>query len=349
MAQKPDTTGMTFGVEIEVTSISHTAAGAEVAKGLGIEPGYDATHVRDAAGREWKVVGDCSISPPGCEVVTPPLTTLDMETLQNVIRALRTAGAKVNDSCGIHVHVGSGHLPPAALSRLARTVYRYEWVIEQMLRPLQARRDRYCRPVDPNMVESLARQGNSIQADGLNRAWYRRNRVETYISRYDGSRYSGLNLNSHFYRGTVEFRWFNGTLHAGLIRAYVTLCLHLVAQAAQTGRASAMRFAFDQANPKYATHLLLRRLGIDDKTVRTHLEGHVAGIAAWRSGYPTNRRPGSTVAAGAQTPAPTPAAAWTQTSASPTISTGLYDDVAAHMTDSTDPRYPGVSGYAVAT
>ena len=92
MAQKPDTTGMTFGVEIEVTGVDHADMGVAVARGLGVPyPAGRGNSVRDAAGREWKVVNDCSISPPGCEIVTPPLTTADMELLQNVIRALRTA------------------------------------------------------------------------------------------------------------------------------------------------------------------------------------------------------------------------------------------------------------------
>ena len=34
-----------------------------------------------------------------------------------------------------------------------------------------------------------------------------------------------------FYRGTVEFRCFNSTLHAGKAAAYVNLCLAIFAQA----------------------------------------------------------------------------------------------------------------------
>ena len=42
---------------------------------------------------------------------------------------------------------------------------------------------------------------------------------------YNWTRYYALNLHSVFYRGTVEWRCFNSTLHAGKVAAYVNLCL----------------------------------------------------------------------------------------------------------------------------
>ena len=53
----------------------------------------------------------------------------------------------------------------------------------------------------------------------LERIWY-----EGDISsgeHYNWTRYYALNLHSVFYRGTVEWRCFNSTLHAGRAAAYI--------------------------------------------------------------------------------------------------------------------------------
>ncbi len=42
----------------------------------------------------------------------------DIPMVQEVVRALREAGARTDSSCGIHVHVGFGEHTPASLRRL---------------------------------------------------------------------------------------------------------------------------------------------------------------------------------------------------------------------------------------
>lgn len=42
--------------------------------------------------------------------------------VQEVVRALREAGARTDSSCGIHVHVGFGEHTPASLRRLVNIV-----------------------------------------------------------------------------------------------------------------------------------------------------------------------------------------------------------------------------------
>ena len=77
--------------------------------------GYSTWSAWDADGREWKFQKDVSISGPDsekCELVTPILHYSDMETLQELIRRLRKAGAKSDATrgCGVHIHIGAnGH------------------------------------------------------------------------------------------------------------------------------------------------------------------------------------------------------------------------------------------------
>jgi hypothetical protein len=49
--------------------------------------------------------------------------------------------------------------------------------------------------------------------------------------RYDPARYRGFNLHSHAFRGTIEFRYFNGTVDSQRIAEYVRLCLGVAEQA----------------------------------------------------------------------------------------------------------------------
>ena len=48
---------------------------------------------------------------------------------------------------------------------------------------------------------------------------------------YNSSRYHGINLHAFFTKGTVEFRLFNGTTHAGKIKSYIQFCLAISAWA----------------------------------------------------------------------------------------------------------------------
>ena len=108
---------------------------------------------------------------------------------------------------------------------------------------------------------------------------------------YDHSRYHLLNLHAAFSTErpahTIEFRAFNGTLHAGKIKAYIQLCLAISQQALDTKAASPTRP--DTDNPKYTFRCWLLRLGfIGDEfaTAREHLASLLPGNAAWRQGVP---------------------------------------------------------------
>ena len=100
---------------------------------------------------------------------------------------------------------------------------------------------------------------------------------------YDDSRYHCLNLHSVFQKGTIEFRLFNGTTHAGKIKAYIQLCLAISAQALNQSCAS--RRKTQAVNEKYTFRTWLLRLGLNGdefKTARLHLLKNLDGCIAWR-------------------------------------------------------------------
>ena len=88
---------------------------------------------------------------------------------------------------------------------------------------------------------------------------------------------------SVFQKGTVEFRLFNGTLHAGKIKAYIQFCLAIGAQALNQSCAS--RRKTQTSNEKYTFRTWLLRLGLNGEefaTARQHLLANLPGCIAWK-------------------------------------------------------------------
>ena len=296
----------TFGLEVEMNRITRQKAAQVVARtlpantlgdGARVEHtggSYDTWTVTGVDGRKWKLVSDASIEGPWeerTEFVTPICRWEDIETVQAIIRALREAGAQAHPSCGIHVHIGLGEHTPKTLRNLVNIVNAKEDLLTQALQISPERRERWCQEVDPNFLHDLNLYRPSTSAD-LARLWYDDRDWEYHAhEHYDRSRYHLLNLHSVWQKGTIEFRAFNSTLHAGEIKAYIQLCMAISHQALSVSTASPARPQTD--NPAYTFRCWLLRLGLNGeefKTARTHLLKHLPGNAAWRNGSETHRR-----------------------------------------------------------
>ena len=111
---------------------------------------------------------------------------------------------------------------------------------------------------------------------------------------YNWTRYHALNLHSVFYRGTVEWRCFNSTLHAGRAAAYVNLCLAISAQAIAQ-RSTVMKKTHSD-NELFTFRVWLVRLGLNGeefKNTRNHLLANLDGDRSWRYGkenYNVNKK-----------------------------------------------------------
>lgn len=284
-----------FGVEIETVGLTRDKLAAAIASaipGATVDP-YYAGRVKTADGRLWNAVRDGSLNPNygecAGEVVTPILTWVDLPILQDVIRALRRAGAKVDTSCGIHVHVGAldAGYDAKALVRLAKLTYQQEDLIVKALGVTERRLGHYTKKCDEDFIRKIER-ARITSLDTVKRLWFGRT-VHGRPDHYDSTRYRGLNLHSIFYRGTVEFRYFEATLHAGEVKSYVQFCLAMVAKAKLSKASLARKRAFNAATAKYDFRVFLLRLGMigdDFKTARHHLLGRMAGSASWKHGRP---------------------------------------------------------------
>lgn len=277
-----------YGVEIETVGVDRRAL-AEAIRGVvggSVIADYRAWKVVDARSRTWMVVTDGSLSHGDAsgEIVTPILGYADLEELQGVVRAVRGVHARVDETCSIHVHVGAEAFDPAAIARLAKSIHKQERLLEKALGISQGRLARYCRPMDEDFMRRLENQRPRTMQQ-ISAAWYGRRNVVP--QRYDSHRYHGLNLTSLLFRGTLEYRWFQGSLHAGEIKSYIQFCLALCARALKTKAASSRRREFNPASAKYDMRvwlLSLQMIGPEFKTARFHLLKRLSGSSAWKHG-----------------------------------------------------------------
>ena len=290
-----DIKSQAFGMELEFTGISRMKAAQAIAQVINGNAnytyeggGYYKCTVTASDGRKWTIMRDASIDTDGgeqCEFVTPKCTYEDMGTVQECIRALRKAGAKVNKSCGLHVHIDGANHTAQSLKNLIFTFRAKEDLIFKAVKTQRSRLGQWCKPIDDALINNIKKVRN-LDNRNLRTTWYNtyNDNYRSQSEHYHGSRYHALNLHSMWYRGTVEFRLFEATLHAGEVRTYITLCLAMSAAAINSKRTSAD--VLDNGNDKYAMRCWLLRLGfIGDEweNIRKHLLKNLEGNAAWRN------------------------------------------------------------------
>ena len=297
----------TIGVEVEMNSITRQKAAKVAADFFGTgrfentadRNGYSTWSAWDAQGREWKFQKDVSIAGPDeqkCELVTPILTYGDIETLQELCRQLRHAGAKSDASrgCGVHIHIGAQGHTPQSLRNLANIMASHESLIAEALKLDRSRMSRYCRTVDPNFLAKVNSRKPKTMAQ-LADIWYTSHGASYGRNQhYNDSRYHMLNLHATFTKGTVEFRLFQfdeptterrGGIHAGQLKSYIQLCLALSQMAKDVRTASPK--PQQSENLKYAMRTWLLRMGFigeEFATARDFLTRNLTGDTAFRHG-----------------------------------------------------------------
>lgn len=298
-----------FGVEVEFTGITREMAARavqEVVGGTISGPRRDVYYTRtikDSQRRTWKVMRDSSISPKmnvgsanpdeyRVEFVTPPLKYEDIETLQNIIRKFKEIGGVPHSSCGIHIHIDGANHTATSLRRMVNFMLSRQEIIYEALN-IGARKDRWCRPICKKLYDTMKKESN-LTKDKAEQIWYSEANDNYWggvnHNHYNETRYHALNLHSFFSKGTVEFRLFNSTLHAGRIKAYIQFCLAMSAWAIESNNKIVFRSVSGYSADKKVTlmyHILTNRLGLygdEFKTCRLHmmkqLKENAASVAA---------------------------------------------------------------------
>lgn len=204
-------TNRKFGIEIECVGANREAvATAMTTAGVRCEIQYYNHNTQNV----WKIVEDASVS-NGFELVSPPLC--GQEGLRQVEIAMRTLvanGARVNRSCGFHVHVDAADLTVHDLMNIVKRYHKFE------------------NKIDAIMPQSRRANNNSF-CQSMTNFFNRNSNLERFtdVRRLCGTvndRYYKVNLSAFMRHGTVEFRQHSGTVNATKAINWVVFCVTMV-------------------------------------------------------------------------------------------------------------------------
>ena len=206
----------TFGVEMETYNCSPSAF-LRAASEHGIEAidhtgCYGGCHVDI---KQFKLVPDGSLSGYNtAECVTPALdgNTKGFEALKACCTALKHVGAKVNKSCGLHVHIGARSLSDRDFCNVFVNYMMLETAIESFMAPSR-------RGANARWCYSLRNHEQGI----LNATT--KSEIRQALQ-YD--RYHRVNAEAYDRHQTIEFRQHQGTINYAKVANWVKFLGKLV-------------------------------------------------------------------------------------------------------------------------
>lgn len=198
----------TFGVEIEMLAPRHAIIERSEANGLNIR--YEGYNHRDNKSY-FKFVSDSSICGENpIECVSPVLSSKSgFATLKNACKTINEAGAMVNRSTGLHVHIGADGLTDDQYTAVFVNYQHLEGVIDSFM--------------------ARSRRGNNSQwCHTLQGIGFVFGHDKASLALAMGSRYYKVNPCSYARHKTIEFRQHQGTTDYKKISMWVKFCAKLV-------------------------------------------------------------------------------------------------------------------------
>ena len=205
-----------FGIEIEAYNCTRERLARELtAAGINVQvEGYNHTDHTD----HWKLVTDSSLSGNNTfELVSPILHgEQGLEELEKVCWVLDLCNAKVNDTCGLHVHMDAAEFDLTTWKNLILTYKRLEGVIDNFM-PHSRRNNRYCKALTA-ITENSIKHARNI--GDLRAAFFH-------------NRYHKVNLEAYARHRTVEFRQHGGSTNFTKMSAWIHFLAKMITFAKQ--------------------------------------------------------------------------------------------------------------------
>lgn len=199
-----------FGIEIEAYNCQRERLARELREaGINVAvEGYNHT-TRD----HWKLVTDSSLRGNDTfELVSPVLQgESGLQELQKVCWVLEYCDVKVNDSCGLHIHMDAANFTLDTWKNLAITYKNLESVIDAFM-PGSRRDNYYCK--------SLSR----ISATSIQQA----QSISDLQTAFGNNRYHKLNLEAYSRHRTVEFRQHSGTTNFTKMENWIRFVANMI-------------------------------------------------------------------------------------------------------------------------
>lgn len=200
-----------FGIEIEAYNCSKQKLAQELtAAGIKVKV-EDYNHI-DSEER-WKIISDGSLTgTQSFELVSPILHGEEgLKDLEKVCWVLELCDVKVNNSCGLHIHMDAAGFTLQTWKNLALSYKRLEKVIDAFM-PSSRRNNRFCQGF-ANITETQIKSAGTIT--DLRRA-------------FGNDRYRKVNLEAYARHRTVEFRQHSGTTNFTKMSAWIYFLAKLI-------------------------------------------------------------------------------------------------------------------------
>ena len=216
----------TFGVEIECFTKDRSLPSGSYEYPEEIGHGFPAS---------WKVKTDSSISTKllthdEVEIVSPVLKGVDgIQQVKDVVKLLNEyADAKVNQTCGFHVHVGARSVAGGMADNVAGWVSNLINLIGQHELALYASTGSKYRATTCTYTKSIKNDYPQAKRDEL-----KKKKWDILVREITGmDRFRTLNVNNMFRpQMTVEFRVFAGTVNLTKILGHIQMALGLCEKA----------------------------------------------------------------------------------------------------------------------
>lgn len=240
-----------FGIEIEFlrpeeytqAKVVHLIHRALVARDLGKCFLESYNHITRP---QWKLVNDSTVRSNNRnfygsnELVSPILYGKNgKQQLECVLEVLNGIGCIVNKSCGLHVHhdvtetmVKGKNEAKVFLNNLIKFTCKFEHFIYRLISPSRLT-GRWCQPArayftETNRISNVTDPAKYIKGNVKTQCDDKYRNGNELMSYYEPSmlqsgRYCGLNLKNIWTRGSVEFRYHQGSLSFSKIWAWVVL------------------------------------------------------------------------------------------------------------------------------
>ena len=204
-----------FGIEIEAYNCEREFLARELNEaGINVAvEGYN----HDTR-NHWKLVTDSSLTGNNTfELVSPILEgEAGLQELEKVCWVLDYCNVKVNDSCGLHIHMDAANFTMETWRNLAITYRRLEPVIDAFM-PNSRRNNDYCKSIS-RISERKIQEAQTITE--LRQA-------------FRNDRYHKLNLEAYSRHRTVEFRQHGGTINFTKMENWIRFAANMITFAQQ--------------------------------------------------------------------------------------------------------------------
>lgn len=172
----------------------------------------------------FKQVHDGSIS--GMEYVSPILQGDEgLQVIRDFCSDAVNSGLDTNKATGFHLHQNSKDISFRKLKNIL-LIYKYlEPVIYDMVAPSR-KTSNWCKPIEFSVSQIL----NCKKEKDIQILYYsfnpdvKKQYIKNYCKqKFQQARYSGCNLHSHWFRGTIELRYHGGTLNSTKVINWIKL------------------------------------------------------------------------------------------------------------------------------